>query len=66
VEAKIYQFPTPVTAEPEPEKLSCSDCQYAAFSTFGIFCLQLREDLIDESWASECEFYTPFKARSES
>lgn len=45
---------------PFPRRLNtCSDCEWAAFSAHGTFCLQLHEDIWDERWAEECELFDP-------
>jgi hypothetical protein len=42
-----------------PLKKSCEDCEWAAFSSRGIHCLQLREDIWDPAWAVECDLFDP-------
>lgn len=44
---------------PFPSLKLCSECEWAAFSTHGTFCLQLREEIWDERWAMECELFDP-------
>lgn len=54
MEAEVIPFPR----RPVPVK-SCSDCEWAAFSTYGTHCLQLREDIWNEDWAEDCELFDP-------
>lgn len=56
-----------MTAEPDvPDNVrvlpvkprSCFDCLHAACSQFGVFCLEYREDILDEaSAAADCPLY---------
>lgn len=38
---------------------TCSDCEWAAFSSFGTYCIQLHEEIWNEEWAMECEMFDP-------
>lgn len=48
-DAEIIPFPS--------IKKMCSDCEWAAFSAHGIYCIQLHEDIWNETWADECELF---------
>lgn len=47
------------TIIPFPVLKSCNDCEWAAFSTHGTYCLQLHEAIWDERWANDCELFDP-------
>lgn len=55
-DAEIIPFPGVV------EK-SCADCEWAAFSVHGTYCIQLHEDIWNESWANDCELFDPIPTR---
>ncbi len=40
-------------------KRSCEDCIHAAFSVYGIFCMEFMEDVANETVAQECSSYDP-------
>lgn len=48
-EARIYAFPVKVK--------NCGECEHAALSSSGVFCLEYREEIYDETVANECEAY---------
>lgn len=56
--AEIIQFPGSVK--------TCAECEWAAFSTYGLYCIQLHEEIWNEEWANECEFYNNIEIRSKT
>jgi hypothetical protein len=51
VDAQIIPFPS--------VKPTCSDCEWAAFSSSGTYCIQFHEEIWNEDVAQECELFDP-------
>lgn len=47
--AEVIQFPRQVK--------SCTDCEWVAFGPHGTYCIQLREEILNEAWAEFCELF---------
>lgn len=50
--AEIIPFPSRVSR-------TCSDCEWAAFGTYGTYCIQFHESILNEGVAEECELFDP-------
>lgn len=50
-DAQIIPFPS--------VKVTCSDCEWAAFSSHGTYCIQFHDPIWNEDVAQECELFDP-------
>jgi hypothetical protein len=51
--ANVIEFPVKITPP------LCSNCDHAALSSYGVYCMLFNENIMSETVAAECEEFDP-------